>query len=70
MATDAQTLENLVASLKYPSMSERDVLLALAGYYGTAAGMTAQQSVVVAATNKYAALSERQLGEALLAVLS
>ena len=67
MASDAQTLENLIATLKYPGMSSRDVLLAMAGYYGTAANMNAQQAVVVAAQQKYAALSDIDLDEALLA---
>jgi hypothetical protein len=39
--------------------------------FGAAAGnVTAQQAVVTAAANKYAALSDHQLDESLLAVLS
>jgi hypothetical protein len=70
MATDAQTLINLVAANQYPKLSERDLLLCLAGYYGGNAGLTAQQAVTLAAQEGYHKLSDRHLYECLLAEIS
>lgn len=65
---DAQTLIDLATSLKYGALSERDILVCLCGFY--AGATTAQQAVTAAASNKYAGLSDAQLDEALLAVIS
>lgn len=67
-APDAQTLIDLAMSLKYGALSARDNLLCLCGAY--AGSTTAQQAVVLAAQNKYASLSDLQLDEAFLAVIS
>lgn len=48
-------------------LSQRGVMLALAGVYG--ATLTAQQAIVLAASNKYASLCDHHLDEILLAIL-
>lgn len=48
-------------------LSQRGVMLALAGVYG--ATLTAQQAIVLAAANKYASLCDHHLDEILLAIL-
>lgn len=70
MATDAQTLVNTSATSKYAELSERDLLLCLVGYYGNLAGLTAQQAIVVAAQQGYSKLSDRQLDECYLVIIS
>lgn len=70
MATDAQTLVDQSAVSKYSELSERDLLLCLVGYYGSNAGLTAQQAVVIAAAQGYSKLSDRQLDECYLAIIS
>lgn len=70
MATDAQTLTNAAATAKYSGLSEREILLCLAGQYGATAGITSQQAVNLAATNDYSGLSDRTLYECLLALIS
>lgn len=70
MATDAQTLTNEVAAAKYAALSDRDLLLSLAGYWGNQASLTAQQAVNTNSQEKYAALSDEDLDKCLLAILS
>jgi hypothetical protein len=70
MAESAQSLENSSAAAHYPALSARYLLLCLAGLYASLSGMTAQQAIVIAASNHYAALSDKQLDQCLLATLS
>lgn len=68
---DAQTLIDIACSMAAGALSMRDTLVCIAGLFGAnSGGVTAQQAVVLAAANKYAALSDHQLDESLLAVLS
>lgn len=67
---DAQSLIDLAFANGEDALSERDIMLCLAGFYGNLATQTAQQAVVTAAANKYAALSDLQLTQALLVILS
>lgn len=67
MACDAQTLETLSGIDGLARLSQRGLMLALAGVYGSA--LTAAQAIVLAAANKYAALSDRHLDAVLLAIL-
>jgi len=70
MATDAQTLVNTSAASKYASLSERDLLLCLVGYYASQNSITAAQAVVTASQQGYAKLSDRELDECYLAIIS
>lgn len=70
MATNAQTLLSLAAANKEPGLSDHDVLMCLAGYYGTQAGLNAQQALNLAEQEKYSTLDDRTLEECLLAAIS
>lgn len=70
MATDAQTLVTTAASNKYLELSERDLMLCLMGFYGSNAGLNAQQAVIVVAQQGYSKLSDRQLDECYLTIIS
>jgi hypothetical protein len=70
MADSAQTLENMIANLGYPTLDDRGILLCLAGLYGTNAGLTGQQAITGAIAQGYEKLDDRQLDQCLLVVLA
>ena len=67
---DAQSLIDLAFANGEDALGQRNIMLCLAGFYGNLAGQTAQQAVVTAVANKYAALSDNALDQSLLAILS
>lgn len=70
MASSAQSLETLAAQLKYGALDDRMTLLCLVGYFASQSNLTAQQAVIQAAQQGYAALSDQQLDTCLLAVIT
>jgi hypothetical protein len=70
MATDAQTLVNAAMAARYDSLSDRELLLCLAGLYGANAGLNAQQAVNAAMGADYDSLSDRELWECYLGEIS
>ena len=70
MAATAQTLVLGAYALNYDSLSDRNLLLCLTGYYAGLTGLTAQQALDGAIGQKYPALDDKQLTECLLDVLS
>lgn len=70
MAQNAQTLETGEYAAFIPSLSDRDLLLTLAGVYASNTGITAQQAVTGAAAAGYHDLSERDLIQCYLTAIS
>jgi len=70
MATNATTLELAAVAAKYPGLSERDLLVCLCYFYCNAAGLTAQQAMTAAAAAVYHKLSDKDLDEAYLSLIS
>lgn len=70
MAATAQTLVSAAVPLGYEALSSRMLLLCLVGWYASQSSLTAQAAAVGAAQNQYGALSDKQLGQCLLDVLS
>lgn len=66
MSQNAQSLENQAAAASYPSLSTRDTLLCLVGYFASQTGLTAAAAMVQAATAGYGALSDGDLNELIL----
>lgn len=66
MASNAQSLENLAASLGYHALSNHDLLLCLVGYFASQTSLTAQQAVTQAAALGYHALSDEDLDKCIL----
>jgi hypothetical protein len=70
MPCDAQTLENLNATDKLASLSDRDLLMITASLYGTAAGFaTAQSALNNAYVQGMSRLSDADLEKAWLAAV-
>ena len=71
MSQNAQTLETTaVASGGYDALSNRELLLALLGVFNLNSSLTAQQAITLAAQNKYGALSDKQLDDAILSIIT
>jgi hypothetical protein len=70
MASNAQTLETLAASLGYHGLSSRDLLICLVASFAVATNLTAQQAINQAKAAGYSALSDELLNDAILAIIT
>ena len=61
MPSTAATLVAALTPLGYPGLSDRDLLLVLAGILATLSGLNAVTAVQGAAVSRFAALSDRDL---------